>query len=71
MDKNDKDIVHLYARNKDVSTRNINEVIKCDNLVVRIPSDNNCKEAKNAKIDLAGNLENELFLCEGAEVVLK
>ena len=45
--------------------------MKLGKKVVRIPAWNNCSEAKNAGREVAGNLENYLFLCEGAEIVLK
>jgi len=63
------DIVHLYATNKEVASRNSQYLNRVGNTIVRIDS-LNAGNGQRATSNRAGDLEIKTYFCKGAYILL-
>lgn len=65
-----KDALRIYFTKARVQDFNLERLEQLHKPVLRIKARNSCSKAKEAPTDIAGNLANELMLCEGAKIML-
>lgn len=63
--------LHLFAKCNEANEYNTNKLRDFNSPVFRIKSINNCSYAEKISADLAGNLENVLYLTIGSRVMLR
>lgn len=63
-------VIHLYATNKQVEKHNLGELRKCEKPILNILATNSCARARGLASDHFNGLQNSLFVCIGATVVL-
>jgi ATP-dependent exoDNAse (exonuclease V) alpha subunit len=63
--------LHIYSTNLEAFNYNMSQLSKLDAAVAIIPAQNNCLEAANADHEAAQGLEQKLYFCIGARVMLR